>query len=166
MDHTATFEGDGAIGEGEGEVEIVIDDDDRNLAPEPVEALEQLLDNGGRQSFERLVQQKHLHVAGKRAGDGHHLPPTARNEICGRVEALADSGEVLEDPLEVPSHTVTLLAVEATELKVLPHRHAGEKPSTLRYVADAALGNLGRRQTCDLLPSKAYRAGSRRSDSY
>src|SRR5690606_14497105 len=124
---------DGAVGEGEGEVEIVIDDDDRNLAPEPVEALEKLLDDGWCQSLERLVQQKHLHVTRKRAGDGHHLLLTAGKEIRRRIEALANSGEVFEDPLEVPSHAVTLLTVQAPELEVLRHRHAGEEATALRH---------------------------------
>ena len=52
---------------------MMVDDDDRDLLAQLVEALEQLLDHGRRQTLERLVEQKHANVAGQRARNRHHL---------------------------------------------------------------------------------------------
>ena len=43
----AALQRHGAVGERQGEVEMVVDDDDRHLAPQPVEALEELFDDAG-----------------------------------------------------------------------------------------------------------------------
>lgn len=45
----------GVIGECQREIEIVLEDDDRELVAQLVERIEQFLDDGGRQAFERLV---------------------------------------------------------------------------------------------------------------
>src|SRR5688572_2759068 len=98
---------------------MVIDEDDRHLVAELVEALEELLDDGGGESLERLVEQEDADVARQGAGDGHHLLLAARQEIGRRIEALADAREIIEDALEIPAHAVPGLAPEAPELEVL-----------------------------------------------
>src|SRR5207244_5015527 len=63
----------GEIGEREHEVEIMLDDEDGDLAPQLVERLEDLLDDGRGESLEGLVEEEQLHVAGQRTRDRDHL---------------------------------------------------------------------------------------------
>src|ERR687885_1854060 len=72
------FEHIGAVGEREHEIEMMLDDDDRDLAPQPVESLEQLLGHGRRQALEGLVEQEQPRVADERARHRGHLLLAAR----------------------------------------------------------------------------------------
>src|SRR3954462_776111 len=165
VDHAAALERDGAVGKRQRQIEVMVDDDDRDLVAELIEALEELLDDGRREALERLVEEEHAHVAGERAGDRHHLLLAAGEEIGGGVEALGETREVGEDALEVPAHAMAGLALEAAELEVLRHRHAGEQPAALRDVADAEARDFGRGQAGDLLGSEPDRARGLGSDA-
>ena len=81
---------------------MVIDEDDRHLVAELVEALEELLDDRRGEALEGFVEEKHADLSGKRPRDRHHLLLAAREEIRGGFEALADAGKILEDPVEGP----------------------------------------------------------------
>src|ERR1700674_3385557 len=52
------------IGERERQIQMMIDDDDGDLPTQLVETLEQLLNHGRCQAFERLIEQKHANVTG------------------------------------------------------------------------------------------------------
>src|SRR3954470_14428644 len=85
VDDAAALEGDGAVRQGEREIEVVVDDDDRDLAAELVEALEELLDDGRSEALEGLVEEEHAHGAGERARDRDHLLLAAGEEVGRRV---------------------------------------------------------------------------------
>ena len=140
---------------------MMIDD----LVAELVEALEELLDDGGGESLERLVEQEHAHVARQRAGDRHHLLLAARQEVGRRIEALADAREIVEDALEIPAHAAPGLAPEAAELEVLGDRHAGEQAAALRHVAETEARDLGRGQPGEIGAVEADLAGRGRRDA-
>src|SRR3712207_5656939 len=109
---------------------MVVDDDDGDLAPEPVEAFEQLLDDGRSKTLEGLVEEEHLHVARKGARDRHHLLLAAGQEVRRSVEPLADAGEILEDLVQVPADAVAGFPLEPAEFQVLGHTHSGDRKST------------------------------------
>ena len=84
----------------------MIDDDHRDLLAQPVEGFEQLLGDGGRKPLERLVEQKHPHVAGERARDGDHLLLAARQIVGRRVASAAPSrGKNCDDSLVAPNES-------------------------------------------------------------
>src|SRR3712207_6285063 len=150
MDHPSPLQSHRPVGKSKCKVEVVIHDDDRDLAPKPVEALEQLLDDGGRETFERLVQEEHFHVARNRAGDGHHLLLASGEEISRSVDPLPNAGEVLEDSVQVPANAITGFPLEPAELEVLAHGHSSKKAAPLWHVADAEPGDLVGRPAGDL----------------
>src|SRR5215212_1800381 len=97
----------------------MVDDHNRDFAPELVEALEELLDHGRRETLERLVEQKDAHVAGQGAGDSHHLLLAAREKIRRRIEPLPDAWEVVEDAWKIPAQTVPRLTFEPPQFEIL-----------------------------------------------
>ena len=141
---------------------MMVDDDDRDLVPELVEAFEQLLDHRRRQALERLIQQQHAHVARQSARDRHHLL-LAAGEIIGRlVQPLLDAREIFEDALEIPARADAGFALQAAELEILRDAHAGEKSAALRHIADAEPRDLRGAQARDLRTAEPDRAGGRR----
>lgn len=61
MDHAAALQCNRPVGQGEREIELLVDDDERNLAPEAVEALMELVDGGMRETLERLAAEQEGH---------------------------------------------------------------------------------------------------------
>src|SRR5918994_1155715 len=165
MDHPPAFESDGPIGEGEREVEMVIDENDRDLVPKPVEALEQLLDYRRGKALEGFVEEERADVSGERPRDCYHLLLTAGQEVRRSVEALADAGKILEYFFEAPAHAGAGLTLEAAEFEVLSDSHAGKEAASLRDVADAESSNLRRGPAGDVLPVQLDRPRRGRSDA-
>ena len=155
MDHAAALERDGAVGQRQRQVEVVVDDDDRDLVAQLVEALEQLLDDRRREALEGLVEQEHAHVAGERARDRHHLLLAAGEVVGRRASARAMRGKKAKMRSTSQRTPWPVWRLQAAELQVLRHRHAGEEPAPLRHVADAAPRDLGRGQAGDLLAVRA-----------
>ena len=116
---------------------MMIDDDDRDLLAQPVERLEQLLDDGGSKSLEWLIEQQHSHVTGQRTRHRHHLLFAAGQIVRRAVQPLADAREILVDPLASPMHAVTRLPLQAAEFEIVLDAHACEQAAPLRYIADA-----------------------------
>ena len=123
---------------------MVIDDDNRDLLPQPIEGLEELFDHRWRKALKRLVQQKNPDVAGKRASHGHHLLLTTGEIICRAIQPLLDSRKILVDAFAGPVDTVAGLPFQPAELKILIDAHAGEQAAALRHISDAEPRVLGR----------------------
>ena len=62
VEYRAALQCEHAIGQRQHEVEIVLHDNNRGVAAQPVEHLEQLEDDRRRKAFERFVQQRRLYV--------------------------------------------------------------------------------------------------------
>src|SRR5262245_47088915 len=137
----------------------MIDDDDRNLATELVEAFEQLFDDRRRQSFEWLVEEKDAHIAGQRAGNRHHLLLAAGQVVGRRVEPLAQARKEREDAIELPAHADAGAALETAELEIFRNAHAGKQPAALRHVAHAEPRDLRRGETTQLAIIEPDRSG-------
>ena len=73
MSDRAALEHDRAVGQRERKIEMVVDDQDRHMMAQPVERLEQFLDDRRRQPLERLVEQQYAGVARQRTRDRDHL---------------------------------------------------------------------------------------------
>src|SRR5262249_50226996 len=93
--HLAALQCDGAVGEGERQVEMVVDDDDRDLPPQRVEAFERLLDDRRRQTLERLIEEQHADVAGSVPRPPHHRLPSAGKKTARRWESLLRARKIL-----------------------------------------------------------------------
>src|SRR4051812_45350468 len=89
MNYPAAFQRHGGIGQRQREVKVMVDDDDGDFLAQAIERLEQLLDHGGRQTLERLIEQQHADVAGQCAGDCDHLLLAPGEIIRGAVQPLA-----------------------------------------------------------------------------
>src|SRR5256885_12448074 len=70
--HAAALQDHGTIGEREREIEVMIDDHHRDLVAQPIERLEQLFGDGGRQALERLLEQPQPHVTRPRPPPRDH----------------------------------------------------------------------------------------------
>ena len=141
----AALERHGAVGQRQRQVEVMVDDQDRDLVAQLVESLEQLFDDRRREALEGLVEQQHAGVARERTRHRHHLLLAARQVVGRRAPALLDAREEGEDLLLVPVDAGVVAPLQAPELHVLGHRHAGEQAAALRHVGDAAARDLGRR---------------------
>ena len=83
---------------------VLLHEQDRHaLALETDQQRLQLVDQAGRQALRRLVEHEQLGIAGERAGDGQHLLLATGQAAAPLPPALAQDGEVLEDPLERPA---------------------------------------------------------------
>src|SRR5262245_66020129 len=103
---------------------MVVDDDDGNFPAKLVEALEQLLDYGGCEPFERFVQQQHSYVSRQRARYRHHLLLAARQIVGRRVESRSEAREILQNALQIPAHAQARAAPERAKLQVVSNAHA------------------------------------------
>ena len=63
MEDGAALQNEDAVGKGQNQIKIVLDDDDRDVLPQPVEDAEQLLHDRRRQPFEWLVQEQQVDVS-------------------------------------------------------------------------------------------------------
>src|SRR3954471_16376219 len=163
--HAAAFQDHSAIGERQRKIEVMIDDHHGDLIAQPVERLEQLLGDRGRQALEWLVEKQQAYVAGKRARHRHHLLLAAREIVSPRVPALRQPREDPDDPLVVPVHAFAGLPFEAAEREVVGNGHAGEQAPALRHVSDAAPGDRRGGKPRDFLAGEGDRAGLGRRDA-
>ena len=146
MDDAAALEHVRLVRQREDQVEIVLDDHDRQLLPQPVERLEQLLDHRRRQALERLVEQQHAHVPGRaraRPRPSAARRPTGSRPACRAARASrGKNSRIFSSDHATPA---PLAPLQAAELEIVAHAHAGEQPASLRHVADAAARDWPRR---------------------
>src|SRR5215472_14595201 len=94
-DRAALHDG-GAIGRAENLARILLDDDGGYAFLENApQRCEKLLDENGRQAFERLIEQQDLRIEHERATDRQHLLLAARELVAQIAAPLREPREQL-----------------------------------------------------------------------
>src|SRR5581483_6666098 len=140
----ATVQDQRAIGEPQDLARLLLDDDGRHalLADHLAQAAQQLVDDDGRQPFQRLVEQHDTRVHDQRAADRQHLLLAARQLAAEIGAPLLQPGKRGKDALQCPGPGTR----DGGE--VLLHGERAEDVALLRRPADAGgdapLGPLAR----------------------
>src|SRR6185369_13571689 len=124
----------------------------------------ELADEPGGQTLRRLVEHEQLWIAGERAGDGQHLLLAAGQAAAALPPALAQDGEVLEDPLERPARAVA--GGTRGQAQILADVEVGKDLTSLGDVADPESEHAMRRLAGDVLALEAHAAGPGRREPH
>src|SRR5207237_10686787 len=89
-------------------------------------------------------------VPRQRARHRDHLLFATGEEIRRRVESRGELRKEMQDLVVGPGYAVALAALEAPELEVVAHAHAGKQAPSLRNVADAAARDFRRRAASEI----------------
>ena len=143
---------------------VLLDDEDVHVTVF-AELLQHLLDlrhDDRREPFCRLVHDEEAWIGEQGARDSEHLLLTAR-------ELAAAIGFALGEPRERRIHALDrpgALAAFRDEAQMLINRQRGPQPATLRHISDTELGNVGGRETDELLATEADRSGCDRHETH
>src|SRR5262245_62241458 len=91
------------MGELERVIGVLLDEEDGNalLLVEIANDREDLLDDEGRETERRLVEEQEARAAHQRAGDGQHLLLAARQGAAALIEPFLESREDGADALQI-----------------------------------------------------------------
>src|SRR4051812_47338531 len=130
--------------------QVLLDHEDRQaVAREPLERLDQHLDDRRREPLGRLVHDQEPRVGEQRAADREHLL-LAAGELHPAVPApLGQTWEQLVHGIRRPA---LIAAPRRRHPQVLVDGQRREQPPPLRHVADASAGHLVGRAPDQLLP--------------
>src|SRR5437899_8315780 len=120
--------------------------------------LEHLIDDLGRQTERRLVEQQEPRHGHQRTPDRDHLLLTARERAGQRAPALAQDWKRRVDSLEALSPSLARRRRVAADLEVFFHRHRREEPATLGNEREAVPAELMRRHRRQLASVETDRA--------
>ena len=163
--HTALLEEDGPVRDRRRHVEGLLHDD-QGLARrlQPVDDLDQLLDDDRGQAERQLVDHEHRGVVQHGDGQREHLLLPTRERVRPLAAAILDGGKELVDPLCPAAQLGAIGAVdEPAHLEVLRHRHGTEDAFAARQEVDAEARPLFRRGVGDVPAVEPHRAARRRS---
>src|SRR5216683_2894607 len=167
------FPGDGAFLNDENplrkrgdEVEILLDQDHGQAAvvAQPLQGLDNLVDDRGLDTLGRLVEQDKPRLAAEAARDRQQLLLAARQRAAGTVEKHLEAGKLLQHRLD----NILLRAglCGAPHSQIVVNRKAGENLAPLRHIAEPesrpAIG-FGRRHVVIV---KAYMSAGRRQKAH
>src|SRR5882762_5309769 len=110
---------------------MVIDDDDSDFPPQPVEGFEQLLYYGWSEALEGLIEQQYPHVARKRAGHRNHLLFAAREIIRWAVEPLSNPREIFVDAIPSRAFCADELPISSLSESLIDPCDAGAMPTSV-----------------------------------
>src|SRR5262249_48273294 len=104
VDDAAAFEDHGAVGNAQDLVRVLLDQDGGKtlLAHDPLERRDQLLDDDGREAFERLVEQDDARIEHERAPDREHLLLAAGELVAEIAAAFGEARKQLIDARRRP----------------------------------------------------------------
>ena len=155
VDAAVDHDGNG-VGNLGGDADVLLDHKHRDLAVlgETHQDVVDLGDDDGGEALGRLVHHQQARVEQQSARDRHHLLLAARKLRAGVGLALGEPREGVVNALDSPGAA----ALAGNEPQVLVHRERAPQATTLRHVADAEAGDVGRRAAYQLLAAEADRA--------
>jgi hypothetical protein len=130
------------VGDAQRHSGVLLDEQDRRpLTVDRADRVEDLLDQHGRQSHRRLVQQEQPGTPHEGAADGQHLLLTARQRAGHLGDALLQAREQREHPLQVLGDAA-VAPEECAHHEILADAEAIEDPAALGHVADTATDDV------------------------
>src|SRR6185437_13189127 len=151
--HLAVFQDVGVAGDAQRQAHVLLHHQNGQalLAVEPLDGLEDLLDQQRRQAHRRFVQQDHARARHKRAADGQHLLFAARKRRGLLLAAFLQPREGLEDTFEILCDLAARAPQISAQLQVLAHAHVLEHFAPFGHLHQAAPHDFIRRLAPDRL---------------
>src|SRR5436309_2012679 len=161
-DDPGVFEHIDAVGMRQRECDVLLAEQhgDRGGLPQLLQRLGQELEDDGRKSQGRFVEDQDLRLHHQRAADRQHLLFAAGECLRQLALPLFQDREQLEQPGELGGAFV-VGEMLAAEIEVLPHAHLAEKLARFRALHQAAPGDPGRARTAQRLAATYDLAGVR-----
>src|ERR1700738_3880222 len=148
------------------EVEVLLDQDHGEAAvvAEPLQDLDNLLDDRGLDALSRLVEEEQARFTAKAARDRQQLLLAAGERAAGAVEQRLEAWKFFQHLRDGVLLAPCLLA--ATHAQIVVDRETGENLASLRHITEpqprAAIG-LGPRH---VVAMQAYQPARRRQESH
>ena len=162
IDTAVDHDGD-AIRDRGRDADVLFDDQNVNVAilAEPGQHILDLCDDDGGQALGRLVHDQQARIEQKGTRDREHLLLAARQLTAAVTLAFRQPGKGRVDPLDRPG-----AALFRHQSQMLVDRERPPQPTTLRNIADAEQGHIGRRKPAKLLAGEADGASGGRNESH